>query len=124
MIQDSAPVATYRSPFERTRDGLGNALAVAGLGAIAIAYMMMFSVLGDTHYASKFENGALPAGVDPSAGQTAAVISLIAAACAVVAIGGAVGVRATKLVGTVAVVGVLAAVPYFVLELITWQLAF
>ena len=99
-------------------------LALVALASIAIAYLQMFAVLGDTNYASKFENGELPAGADGSVGQLAAGTSVVAAVVALVAIVAALTCRTTKTVGVVAALGVLAAGPYAILELVTWQLAF
>ena len=48
---------------EDSRGVAANALALGALASMAIAYLQMFTVLGGTHYASKFENGELPAGV-------------------------------------------------------------
>jgi hypothetical protein len=108
----------------RSRGELANLLAVVALAAIGIGYLAMFSVLGDSNYASKFENGELPAGFDGAGGQTAAVTSVIGAVLAFALTVAAIACRLTKTVGTVAVLGLLAAVPYFVLALLTWQLAF
>ena len=115
---------TTRPQEHRSRGELANVLAVAALAAVVVAYLMAFTVLGDTNYASKFENGVLPAGFDGSAGRAAAVSSLGFAAVAVVAIGGALVSRLTKTAGIVAVVLFLAAWPYALLEMVTWQLAF
>jgi hypothetical protein len=81
-------------------------------------------VLGGSEYASKFENGELPAGFDAAGGQVAAVISLGAAVFSFVAIVAAASIRGSKLIGVIAVVALLAAAPYLLLELVTWQLAF
>ena len=71
----AVPTTTTREG-ERSRGDLANTLAVSGLMAIFLAYLLMFSVLGGSEYASKFENGELPAGFDATGGQTAAVMSL------------------------------------------------
>ncbi|WP_163797416.1 hypothetical protein [Mycolicibacterium sediminis] len=109
---------------EDSRGVAANMLALGALASMAIAYLQMFTVLGGTHYASKFENGELPAGVDGSAGELAAGSSIVAAVLALVAIAAALSRRVTKTVGVAAVLVVLAAGPYAILEFITWQLAF
>jgi hypothetical protein len=119
----AVPTTTTREG-ERSRGDLANTLAVSGLMAIFLAYLLMFSVLGGAEYASKFENGELPAGSDATGGQTAAVMSLGIAVFCFVAIAAAACIRGSKLVGVTAVLGLLAAVPYAPLELLTWQLAF
>ena len=48
----------------RSRRDVANLLAVAALLAIGVGYLAMFSVLGDSNYAVKFENGYLPPGFD------------------------------------------------------------
>ena len=120
----SITASPYGRQVDRSRGEAANVLAVAALFAVAVAYLTMFAVLGDTNYAVKFENGELPAGFDGSGGQVATVVSLGAVLFAFVAVATALGLRATKLVTTVAVVGLVAAVPYALLEFVTWQLAF
>jgi hypothetical protein len=110
--------------MERERSELATVLAVSGWIAMVFAYLLVFSVLGDSGYASKFENGYLPAGFDATSGQTAAAVSLGAAVFAVVATIAAATIRSSRLVSGLAVLGLLAAMPYAGLELITWQLAF
>jgi putative copper export protein len=122
-VEMAVPTTTTREG-ERSRGDLANTLAVSGLMAIFLAYLLMFSVLGGAEYASKFENGELPAGFDAKGGQTAAVMSLGIAVFCFVAIAAAACIRGSKLVGVTAVLGLLAAVPYAPLELLTWQLAF
>jgi hypothetical protein len=121
---DSVDVRPAVTSVERERSELAHVLAVSGSIAILFAYLCMFNVLGGTAYASKFENGELPAGFDATGGHTAAVVSLGAAAFAAVAIVAALSVRSSKVVGCIAILGLLAAMPYAVLELSTWQLAF
>jgi hypothetical protein len=99
-------------------------LALVAFARDRHAYMAMFTVLGDTNYASKFENGELPAGFDRAGGQSAAVTSIGAALFALAVLVAALASRATKTVGVVAVLALLAAVPYVPLEFVTWQLAF
>lgn len=106
------------------RSGTANGLAATALGALVIAYLLMFSVLGETAYASKFENGELPAGFDPAPGQFAAVGSVVCGVFAVVGMIVAMCLRTTKLVGTIAILGRIGIVPFALLAMITWQLAF
>jgi hypothetical protein len=98
-------------------------LALVALPAIGVAYLAMFTVLGDTNYVSKFENGELPAGFDGTGGQSAAATSIGAALFALAVLVAALASRPTKTVGVVAVVALLAAVPCVPLEFVTWQLA-
>jgi hypothetical protein len=116
------PHAAHNVEWERSE--LATVLAVSGAIAMVFAYVLLFQVLGGSAYASKFENGQLPAGFDPTSGQAAAATSLGAALFAVVAVIAAASIRSSKLVGGLAVLMLLAAMPYALLELITWQLAF
>jgi hypothetical protein len=92
--------------------------------AIGIAYLSMFAVLGNGDYSDEFENGRMPTTFDASGGQVAAVISLVAAIAAFSCIVAAGRIRATSVVIVVALVGLLAAAPYALLEMLTWQLTF
>jgi hypothetical protein len=109
---------------QRSRRDVANVLAVLGLLALGVGYLAMFTVLGDTNYAVKFENGELPPGFDGSGGQFAAVMSVVAALVAFAGIVGAASIRTTKLVAVIIAVGLLAAMPYVPLALFTWSLAF
>jgi hypothetical protein len=66
----------------------------------------------------------LPTGVDVANGRVAAVGSLGCATLAWCLLACALANRVTKTAGVVAVLGVLAAVPYAVMELVAWQLVF
>jgi len=109
---------------QRSRRDEANVLAVLGLLALGVGYLAMFTVLGDTNYAVKFENGSLPPGFDPAGGQFAAIVTVGAALFAFAAIVGAASIRTTKLVAVIACLGVLAAAPYVPLALFTLGLAF
>jgi uncharacterized MAPEG superfamily protein len=124
VSRNSATQTSTRPQEDRSRGELANVLALVALPAIGIAYLAMFTVLGDTNYASKFENGELPAGFDGTGGQSAAVTSIGAALFALAVLVAALAGRPTKTVGVVAVLALMAAVPYVPLELVTWQLAF
>ena len=108
----------------RSRGELANVLSVSAALAIVFAYSCAFTILGDSAYASKFENGVLPDGVDVANGEVAAVGSLGCAMLAWCLLACALASRVTKTAGVVAVLGVLAAVPYAAIELVAWQLVF
>ena len=118
------PTTTYAQDIERSKGELANVVALTALPAIFFAYLAMFTVLGDTNYASKFENGELPPGFDGTGGQTAAIVALVCAVFAFIAVVGSLSVRTTKTAGVVAVLGFLAAIPLVPLEFFTWALAF
>jgi hypothetical protein len=82
-----------------------------------------FSVLGSYDYANKFENGELPPGTDASAGQIAAVISVVSGLTAAGCLIGAASVRFTKTVAATGIVVLLAAAPYGPVALFTIALA-
>jgi hypothetical protein len=115
---------TSAQDIERSKGELANVVALTAMPAIFFACLAMFTVLGDTNYASKFENGELPPGFDGTGGQTAAIVAPICALFALIAVVGSLRIRATKTAGVVAVLGFLAAIPLVPLEFFTWALAF
>jgi hypothetical protein len=122
--EDSGQSTTTHDRELRSPADLAHALSLAALLAVGVAYMAMFGVLGDSNFAVKFENGEVPPGFDITGGQTAAVVSAGAALLAFILIAAAGCVRTSKLAAVVAVLGLLAAVPYAPLELLTRGLAF
>ncbi|MGE2837142.1 hypothetical protein [Mycobacterium sp. SMC-4] len=92
-------------------------LSIAGLAGMFVAYLLALTVLMDTNMASKFENGVAPTGTDVAGVQTTVILSIVAAGGAVVA-----SLASGKTV--VAVLAVLAFVPFGLLSLITLGLAF
>jgi hypothetical protein len=119
------PDSTMTRPRgDHPRGEFANVLSLTALIPMIVAYVTMFAVLGDGNYASKFENGELPAGVDPTSGHTAAVTSLICALAAFALIGGALASRVTKTSGSVFGLLVLVGMPYALVEFVVWQLAF
>lgn len=115
------PKPQYRNPAEPV---IANVLALGSLLATVIAFVTAFSVLGSYDYANKFENGELPPGVDATAGQVAATMSVVAALIATGCLIGAVSVRFTKTVAATVVMVVLAAPIYGLAALFTVSLAF
>ena len=124
MATDSGHLTVTQRERQRSRRDVANLLALAALLAIGAGYLAMYSVLGDSNYAVKFEQGEFPPGFDGSSGQFAAIVVVAAGLFAFVGIAAAASIRSTKLVVVIASVGVLAAVPYVPLALFTWGLTF
>ena len=122
MATDSGHLTVTQRERQRSRRDVANLLALAALLAIGVGYLAMFSVLGDTNYAVRFEQGEFPPGFDGSSGQLAAVVVVAAGLFAFVGIVAAASIRTTKLVGVVIAVGLLAAIPYVPMALFTWAL--
>lgn len=95
----------------------GAMLSIIALAAMAIAYLLAFTVLIDTDMASKFENGVAPPGTDVAGIRTAAVTSIVAALSSWVA-----AIASRKPIPVVLVL--IASAPFAPLSLITLGLAF
>lgn len=89
-----------------------------------IAFVTTFSVLGRYDYANKFETGELAPGVDATAGQVAAPISVVAALIATGCLIGSVSVSFTKTVAATVIMVMRAAPIYGLAALFTVSLAF
>ncbi len=121
---NSCTPTSARPRDDSARDQWAHGLALVALPALVLAYASTFVVLGSSDYASKFENGRLPADFDGSGGREAAVVSIVCAALAVVLVVGALAAKVTKATATITLLVVVAVIPYALLELVTWELAF
>lgn len=92
-------------------------LSITALAAMAIAYLLGLTVLGDTGMASKFENGVAPPGTDIGGLRTAAAGSIVAAMSA-----WAAALTSRRVIPVLLVL--LASVPFAPLTMFTLQLAF
>lgn len=95
----------------------GAMLSIIALAAMAIAYLLAFTVLTDTDMASKFENGIAPPGTDIAGIRIAAATSIVAATSAWVA-----AIASRKPIPVVLVL--IASAPFAPLSLIALGLAF
>jgi hypothetical protein len=92
-------------------------LSVTAFAAMIIAYLLGFTVLGDTAMASKFENGVAPAGTDIGGLRSAAAGSVVAALGA-----WAAAITSRRVIAVLLVL--LISVPFVLMSLVTLQLAF
>ena len=92
-------------------------LSIAGIMAMAVAYLPAFTVLSDTGLASKFENGVAPPGTDVAGFRVTAAASVVAAGGAWVAV-----IAGRSVIPIVLVL--IASAPFALLSIATLLLAF
>ena len=90
-------------------------LALLGLGAMFLAYLLGFGVLNHPDMVSKFENGVAPPEVFHH--------RFNAVGSVVLGVGGAVSAFASRVTGAIVLV-LVAGVPFVLLSLVVLQLAF
>lgn len=68
----------YRTPavIDKSKAEVANVLALVALPALGVAFLAAWSVLGNSAFAVKFENGVVPPGTDIASAQTAAWITI------------------------------------------------
>jgi len=92
-------------------------LSLIGLAAMAIAYLLMFTVLRDPDMTDKLMNGVAPPGTDVAGNRTAVIAGILAA------LGGWTAAIASRRVIPILLV-LLASVPLAPMTLFTLVLAF
>ncbi|MCG5434548.1 hypothetical protein LV457_19965 [Mycobacterium sp. MYCO198283] len=112
------------TPTADRKRGRANGLAATAVFAMVVAFALPFTMLTSSDYANKFENGELPAGINPVDGQVAAVMSIVAAAAAIGCAVGALCSRKTLGAFTALVFVALSLVFFAPLTLISLELAF
>jgi hypothetical protein len=110
-----APIRpAYRTPaiVDSSKGAVANLLALVALFAFCVAFLAAWSVLSDSAFAVKFENGEVPPGTDVASAQTAVWISIGALVFGVASVVAAAVLRATRLVTTVFILTIAAAPIY------------
>ena len=108
----------------RSKAHVANMLALGALLAFGVALVASWSVLGDSAFAVKFENGVLPAGTDVASAQAAALVTIAALVFGVLTLAVAAAVRATAFVTTIFVLTLIATPLYVPLGILVYGLAF
>jgi hypothetical protein len=118
--------SVYRTPaaIEKSKAEVANLLALVALLAFGVAFVAAWSVLGDSAFAVKFENGDVTPGTDVATAQIAAWITFGALVFGVASVVAAAALRTTRVVTAVVILTIITAPFYVPVGLLVYGLAF
>jgi hypothetical protein len=116
----------YRTPavVDKSKAEVANLIALAALLAFGVALLAAWSVLGDSAYAVKFENGEVPPGTDTATEQSAVWITVGAFVFGVASVVAAAAVRTTRVASAVFMLTIITAPVYIPVAPLVYGLAF
>jgi hypothetical protein len=111
--ESARPAYRTSAVTEKSKAEVANLLALVALPAFGVAFLAGWSVLGDSAFAVKFENGEVPPGTDIATAQTAAWITV-----------GGLLFGVTRVVAAVFILTTIAAPVYIPVAVLVYGLAF